>query len=246
MVKEIKVIFSCKTDRIKFKSIPICSYNKSIKSEIEERNINRKQIIELLEQMYMIRALEEMLEEISRGIYKPLPKFSYIGPTHLSIGQEATAAGAISAIGADDYITSSHRGYADAMAKGYNVIKKMDTANLKKLCEKRLEYLEAIGENINESDSREILEEKVLKIHVYRMIAELFGRVHGYCGGVGGGINDKTSDEIIEELMKSKIFKQGYELDELADYEFSLFYPVNATLNQFSDNYDELMEYISK
>jgi len=59
-------------------------------------------------------------------------------------------------------------------------------------------------------------------------------------------INDKTSDEIIEELMKSKIFKQGYELDELADYEFSLFYPVKATLNQFSDNYDELTEYISK
>ena len=59
-------------------------------------------------------------------------------------------------------------------------------------------------------------------------------------------LNQNIIQNEVEELMKSKIFKQGYELDELADYEFSLFYPVKVALNQFSDNYDELMGYISK
>ena len=38
-------------------------------------------------------------------------------------------------------------------------------------------------------DDRDILEEKALKIHTYRMIAELFGKEDGYCRGVGGGMH---------------------------------------------------------
>ncbi|MBM3709358.1 MAG: dehydrogenase, partial [Actinobacteria bacterium] len=116
MVKEIKSTFECKKSSLKFKEIPVCSYQKSIDDEIKEGVITRKEALELLEQMYMIRELENMLVEIKAGIYKALPDFNYVGPTHLSIGQEATAAGSISSIGIDDYITSSHRGHGDAMA----------------------------------------------------------------------------------------------------------------------------------
>jgi len=189
MVKEIKAIFQCKPDRLKFKTIPVCSYQKSLEDEIKEGNLNRKLALELLEQMYMIRALEEMLAQISRGLYKPLPNYSYVGPTHLSIGQEATAAGAISAISKSDYITSSHRGHGDAMAKGYNAVKAMNASELKDLLKKREKYLIAIKESYSEKDNREILEEKALKVHIYRMIAELFGKAHGYCRGVGGGMH---------------------------------------------------------
>ncbi len=189
MVKEIKSVFDCKQDILNFGEIPVCSYKKNINDEIKEKSLTRRGAINLLEQMIMVRALEEMLVEIKFGIYKPLPKFSYVGPTHLSIGQEATSVGAISAISQYDYITSSHRGHGDSMSKGYNAIKSMDDKTLIELLKNRNKYLDAIGEKFNTDDSREDLEEKALKIHTYRMISELFGRNDGYCRGVGGGMH---------------------------------------------------------
>jgi len=189
MVKEMKSIFDCKKDMLKFGEIPVCSYKKKINDEINDKSLTRKVGINLLEQMIMVRALEEMLVEIKFGIYKPLPKFSYVGPTHLSIGQEATSVGAISAVSAGDYITSSHRGHGDSMAKGYNAIKSMEDEEIKELLERRKKYVDAIGEKFSKDDSREDLEEKALKIHIYRMISELFGRKDGYCRGVGGGMH---------------------------------------------------------
>ena len=189
MVKEIKSIFNCKKDKLNFKTIPVCSYQKSLDDEITGGSLTRKDALDLLEHMYMIRTLEDMLEQLKLGLYKPLPKFNYVGPTHLSIGQEATAAGSVSAISIDDYITSSHRGHGDAMAKGCSMIKLMSDKSLLELLYSRQAYLEAIGESFSSSDPREELEEKALKIHTYRMIAELFGKAHGYCRGVGGGMH---------------------------------------------------------
>ncbi|MBN2073392.1 MAG: dehydrogenase E1 component subunit alpha/beta [Actinobacteria bacterium] len=188
MVKEIKSVFECKKDSIKFKTIPICSYGKTIDDEIKE-GLTRKEALDLLELMYMIRTLEDMLVGIKAGIYKPLPDFDYVGPTHLSIGQEATAAGAVSSLGLNGYITSSHRGHGDAMAKGFSFIKLSSDESLGELLSRRKEYLDAVNESVSGSDSREELEEKALKIHTYRMIAELFGKEHGYCRGVGGGMH---------------------------------------------------------
>ena len=189
MVKEIKIKFETKPGKLKFTSIPIFKYQKSLAQELERGNITCKKCLELLEQMLMIRAFEEMLVEIMAGIYKPLPGFSYIGPTHLSIGQEATSVGSISAIGSEDYITSSHRGHGDALSKGYNVIKSMHSNKLIAYLKENQKYILAIGEGYDEKEPREILEEKALKIHLYRMISELFGRADGYCRGVGGGMH---------------------------------------------------------
>lgn len=189
MVKEIELKFEIKPSELKFRSIPIFKYQKSLSEEIENGDITRKKCIELLEQMLMIRAFEEMLVEIIAGIYKPLPEFRYVGPTHLSIGQEATAVGSISAISPGDFITSSHRGHGDALAKGYNVIKSINSDELGEFLKKKEKYVLATKQNLNEKDSREVLEEKALKVHVYRMIAELFGKDNGYCRGVGGGMH---------------------------------------------------------
>ena len=188
MVKELQCTFSCKQSKITFKTIPVSGYQKSIDDEVRQ-GLTRKAALELLEQMHMIRALEDMLAQIKAGIYKPLPGFDYTGPTHLSIGQEATAAGAVGALSAGDYITSSHRGHGDAMAKGYSYIKLADDAALQELLASRKVYLNAIGEDFSADDPREDMEEKALKVHVYRMIAELFGKAHGYCRGVGGGMH---------------------------------------------------------
>jgi len=189
MVKEIEVVAKIKSGKLKFKDIPLFQYQRSLQEEIDEEIIDRTKCLELLEQMLMIRAFEEMITEIVAGIYTPLPKFKYIGPTHVSIGQEATSTGAVYALGKDDYITSSHRGHGDAIAKGYSTINKLNDDELKKLLDKRERYLKAIDEGMSNKDSKEELKEKAVKIHVYRMIAELFGKTDGYCRGVGGSMH---------------------------------------------------------
>jgi pyruvate dehydrogenase E1 component alpha subunit len=67
--------------------------------------------IELLRTMIRIRRFEERAEELY--LAGELPGF-----IHLSIGQEACAAGACLALRRDDYITSTHRGHGHCIAKG--------------------------------------------------------------------------------------------------------------------------------
>lgn len=69
-------------------------------------------------QMYSSRTFEERVNEMfMKGLIH--------GTTHLAVGQEATAAGAINAIRPDDYIMSSHRGHAHCIAKGADLKRMM-------------------------------------------------------------------------------------------------------------------------
>jgi len=67
--------------------------------------------LELLRAMLRIRCFEERAEALF--LAGELPGF-----IHLSIGQEACAAGACLALRRDDYITSTHRGHGHCLAKG--------------------------------------------------------------------------------------------------------------------------------
>ncbi|WP_376794553.1 thiamine pyrophosphate-dependent dehydrogenase E1 component subunit alpha [Thermogemmatispora sp.] len=73
--------------------------------------LSPEQMRGLLQTMYRIRAFEEKVDELfMRG--------EVHGTTHLSIGEEATAAGALQALRPDDYITSTHRGHGHCISKG--------------------------------------------------------------------------------------------------------------------------------
>src|SRR5205823_5754782 len=74
--------------------------------------------LRLLAAMLRIRRFEERTEELYRA--GELPGF-----VHLSIGQEACAAGACAALRRDDYITSTHRGHGHCIAKGADTRKMM-------------------------------------------------------------------------------------------------------------------------
>jgi pyruvate dehydrogenase E1 component alpha subunit len=65
----------------------------------------------LLATMIRIRALEEGIER--HFLAGDIPGFA-----HLSIGQEAVAAGTCAALRRDDYIASTHRGHGHTLAKG--------------------------------------------------------------------------------------------------------------------------------
>jgi pyruvate dehydrogenase E1 component alpha subunit len=76
--------------------------------------LTTEQLRALLSTMYRIRAFEEKVDELfMRG--------EVHGTTHLSIGEEATATGAVAALRPDDYITSTHRGHGHCIAKGADV-----------------------------------------------------------------------------------------------------------------------------
>jgi pyruvate dehydrogenase E1 component alpha subunit len=85
----------------------------SVKEEQKTRleDIDEKTLIDLYHQMVLVRRFEEKAAEAySMG--------KIGGFCHLYIGQEAVAIGAISAIRRDDYVLTSYREHAHAIAKG--------------------------------------------------------------------------------------------------------------------------------
>ena len=153
------------------------AFKGDLKGELAGRKIDPPTAIMLLEDMLAIREFEEMIVKLRSGAYDPLPNFNYRGPTHLSIGQEAASTGACHALQWTDYITSTHRGHGDSIAKGCIALRLMPDEALKR----RLPSIK--------SAAREDLVEAAIEDHIFRTIAELFGKEDGYCKGRGGGMH---------------------------------------------------------
>ena len=118
-----------------------------------------------------------MIVKLRSGAYEPIRDFNYRGPTHVSVGQEGTAAGACCALQLADNITSTHRGHGESLAKGTVAIRQMTDEQLRQ----RVPNCKAAR--------HEDLVEAALEEHVYRTICELFGKDDGYCRGRGGSMH---------------------------------------------------------
>ncbi|MCD6318678.1 dehydrogenase E1 component subunit alpha/beta [Candidatus Aerophobetes bacterium] len=169
--------------------IPKFQYNKSITQEIKEGNLTPQKCLDILECMLLIRNFEQMIVELKekKGKYGSL-KYLYIGASHLSIGQEAIPTGAISNLRIQDCITSSHRGHGDSLAKGYFAIKQMDEKSLFELIESDKKVRNYLGLSPQNKSKNELIQQ-ALQIHLFRAIAELFGKEEGYCHGRGGSMH---------------------------------------------------------
>ena len=162
---------------IKLKDIPAYQYDATLKDELKNKKITKAELEELYESMLVIREFEEMILKLRTGAYEVIKDFNYRGPTHLSIGQEATATGVCSQLNITDCITSTHRGHGDSIAKGFHAIRRMSDAQMKERCP---EFAELKGEALREA---------VMEDHIFRTIAELFGKEAGYGKGRGGGMH---------------------------------------------------------
>jgi len=99
-----------------------------------------QKMIEYLKQMLRIRYFEEkVMDLLSRDIVK--------GASHLYVGEEAVAVGAIAATRKDDYVTSTHRGHGHCIAKGGD-LKLM----LAELCGKATGYCRGRGGSMHIAD----------------------------------------------------------------------------------------------
>ena len=165
---------SFKPQNISCGKIPAYTYKKDLKTEIADGNLTAQQAVDLYEDMLTIREFEEMIVKLRSGAYPSCAGFDYRGPTHVSIGQEATAVGCCAGMSYDDNITSTHRGHGDSLAKGCAAIRGMSVEELR------------ARQPWETSDKRKDLVEAGLEDHVYRAIAELFGKEDGYCKGRGG------------------------------------------------------------
>jgi pyruvate dehydrogenase E1 component alpha subunit len=84
----------------------------------------------LYRSMARIRAFELAAEEASIGGVAALgqqvdPRAKVRGPLHVSIGQEAVAAGVCAHLSREDLLTSSHRGHGHTLAKGADMRRMM-------------------------------------------------------------------------------------------------------------------------
>ena len=152
-------------------------YKANLASELKAKTITSAEAVAILEDMLVIRELEEMIVKLRSGAYEPIRDYNYRGPTHVSVGQEGTAAGACCALQLADNITSTHRGHGESLAKGTVAIRQMTDEQLRKRVPNCA------------STKHEDLLEAALEEHVYRTICELFGKDDGYCRGRGGSMH---------------------------------------------------------
>jgi len=77
-----------------------------------KHGLAKDKLLQMLRKMIEIRRFEERVERLF------LQEGTLIGPSHLYLGQEAVAAGAINALQDDDLIVSTYRGHGHAIARG--------------------------------------------------------------------------------------------------------------------------------
>ena len=112
------------------------------------------------------------------------------GNIHLSIGQEAAAAGAFAAMKPEDYFTSTHRGHGHAIARGADANKAMA-----ELFGKKTGYCKGKGGSMHIDRH----EDRFLYANVAKVkIAEENHNNHGSSGGGfhgsgGGGVHVSSS-----------------------------------------------------
>mgnify|MGYP002560108202 CR=1 FL=1 len=113
-----------KPGKLSFTDIPMNVYQKPLEQELSEGAFTPEELKTIYHDMYMIRTFEEMLHTIKvLGMYRQ-HKFSYTGPAHLSIGEEAYAVGEAFLLDENDFIFGSHRGHHEVLAKAMSAIRK--------------------------------------------------------------------------------------------------------------------------
>jgi len=176
-MREIDILPDFQKGNISFPDIPLFQDSGSLADHLN-KDITSKEAVRLFKTMLFIRAFEEMIIKLKSGKVVPYEGFTFIGATHLSIGQEGVAAGTMSVLKTNDYITSTHRGHGHSIGKGLYSIYSMNR--------ERLLFFLGMQES---GESDEELRNKAVEHHIFKTMAELLGKEEGYCRGRGGSMH---------------------------------------------------------
>lgn len=173
--------------KITFQDIPLNVYNKTVGQELEEGNFTKEDLVGIYHDMYVIRTFEEMLHSIKiLGKYKE-HSFTYTGPAHLSIGEEAYAVGEAYLLDKDDFIFGGHRGHHEIIAKAHSAIKKLSDEELLKIMEEYhggVQY-RVIREHFDIKDVKHLAR----VFFLYGIMTEIFAKNIGFGHGLGGSMH---------------------------------------------------------
>jgi 2-oxoisovalerate dehydrogenase E1 component len=172
-----------KAGQIDLKPIPVNAYNRTLSQELDR--FAREDLIRIHRDMAVIRAFENMLQEVkTQRAFKGLT-YDHRGPAHLSIGQEASAVGQAFLLDVNDHIFGSHRSHGDILAKSLSAIEKLSDDELMKVMTTYMDgaILKVIGEEAGS------VKELAVDFLLYGTLAEIFGRESGFNKGMGGSMH---------------------------------------------------------
>lgn len=172
-----------KKSKIKFKDIDVCAYNKTI--EEEKKIFTKSDFMRIYRDMAIIREFESMINAIkTTGQYNEV-NYTYPGPAHLSMGQEASVVGEAYTLGIEDFIFGSHRSHGEILAKGLSAIEKLSDKELIDIMEG---YLDGKILKIVQKDQKTV-KELAVDFLLYGTLAEIFSRETGFHRGLGGSMH---------------------------------------------------------
>ena len=182
----ISPVESRRPGQLEFAPIPINQYQKTCKEELASKRFSKADFLRIQRDMEIIRAFENMLNEIKlRGSFQGI-EYNHRGPAHLSIGQEASAVGQAYLLGADDHIYGSHRSHGDILAKGLSAIVKLSDEALLQIMRG---YFGGDTLRVVEKDAAGSTQDLAMDYLVYGTLAEIFAKDYGFNRGMGGSMH---------------------------------------------------------
>jgi len=169
---------------IEFEPIPANQYKKTMRDELD--SFAREDLIRIHRDMAIIRAFENMLQEVKTTNKFHDVEYNHRGPAHLSIGQEASAVGQAYLLGVDDHIFGSHRSHGDILAKGLSAIEKLDDTALMDIMQN---YMGGAVLKQVENGGDGSVKDLAVDFLLYGTLAEIFGREAGFNKGMGGSMH---------------------------------------------------------
>ncbi len=170
--------------QIDFTSIPVNTYNRTLREELER--YSAEDMVRIYRDMAIIRGFESMLNEVKlRGKYQGI-EYSHRGPAHLSIGQESAAVGQAFLLGVSDHIYGSHRSHGEILAKGLSAIHKLGDGELLSTMRS---YFDGRCLRAVESGADGSVKDLAIDYLLYGALAEIFGRDAGFNRGLGGSMH---------------------------------------------------------
>ncbi|MEI6514018.1 MAG: thiamine pyrophosphate-dependent enzyme, partial [bacterium] len=171
--------------KVTFDPIPINQYSRTMKDELK-KGFSSDDLVRIHHDMAVVRAFENMLNEVKIKMEYQGIKYDHRGPAHLSIGQEAAAVGQAFLLGVDDHIYGSHRSHGEILAKGLSAINKLDNETLTRIMKT---YMDGSVLKVVEKDADGSVKSLAIDFLIYGALGEIFGREAGFNKGMGGSMH---------------------------------------------------------
>ncbi len=172
-----------KKGMIQIDDIPMNQYSETL--QMSRARFSDEELLGIFRDMYLIRVFESLLFDVKKfGKYKDI-SFTYDGPLHLSLGQEAAAVGQAFLLSAEDLVFGSHRSHGEVLAKGLSAIRKLSSDELTQVME---EYDNGTIRDIvflESSDVKSLAEDFL----IYGTLAEILACPTGFQQGLSGSMH---------------------------------------------------------